>query len=89
MSEHAPVIIVDGNAVAGMLADALAGDATMMAITCGCCGDRAVLAETVVEREPTSALVRCRSCTHTLFTLAEEPDALVLRVGRMDLRLPR
>ncbi len=89
MSEHAPVTRVDGNAVAGMLAGVLAGDPTMLALRCGTCGDRFVLAETVVEREPMSALVRCRSCTHTLFTLADEPDALVLRVGGMDLRFPR
>lgn len=84
-----PVRIVDGNALAGMLAGALAVDPTMLALTCGHCGSRFLLAETVVEREPDSALVRCRSCTHTLLTLGDEADALVVRVGGLELRFPR
>jgi hypothetical protein len=86
---HPTMTVVDGNAVAGMLAPAMPGDATMLAITCAFCHDHFVLAETVVEREPMSAVVRCRSCTHTLFTLQDEPDALVLRVGGMDFRFAR
>lgn len=86
---HPTMTLVDGNAVAGMLAPAMAGEPTLLAITCAFCHDHFVLAETVVEREPMSAVVRCRSCTHTLFTLEDEADALVLRVGGMDLRFPR
>jgi hypothetical protein len=83
------VRVVDGNALAGMLAGALAVDPTVLSLTCGHCASRFLLAETVVEREPESALVRCRSCTHTLLTLAEEPEALVMRVGTMELHFPR
>jgi uncharacterized Zn finger protein len=72
-----------------MLAGALAVDPTLVAVACGHCGSRSVLAEAVVEREPESAIVRCRSCTHTLLTLADLPDGLVLRVGTLELRFPR
>ncbi len=84
-----PVRVVDGNALAGMLAGALAVDATVLPLTCGHCGSRFVLAQAVVEREPASALVRCRSCTHTLLTLAEEPEELVVRMGAVEMRFPR
>ncbi|MGP3536271.1 DUF6510 family protein [Microbacterium sp. RD1] len=90
MSTHnTPVSRVDGNALAGMLADVLTVDATTVTVTCGFCGDAAVLAETVVEREPASAIVRCRDCTHTILTVTDLPDALVLRVGSVELRFPR
>lgn len=88
-SGHAPVSIVDGNAVAGMLTDVLAGDPTRVELTCGHCAARVPLAETVVEREPTSAIVRCRTCTHTLLTLLDSPEAIVVRVGGLELRIPR
>lgn len=86
---HPAMTVVDGNAVAGMLAAVVSGDPTMLGLTCGHCHDRFLLAETIVEREPMSAVVRCRSCAHTLFTLGDDPGALVLRVGGMDLRFPR
>lgn len=83
-----PVRVVDGNALAGMLGSSLAVDPTMLAMTCGHCGSQFLLAETVVEREPQSALVRCRTCTHTLLTLVEKDDGLIVRVGTLDLRFP-
>jgi hypothetical protein len=85
---HSPASIVDGNAVAGMLAEVLRGDATALATTCGSCGSRARLAEAVVELCADSAVVRCRSCTHTLVTLVPSPDGVVLRAGSLDLTLP-
>lgn len=86
---RAPVSIVDGNALAGMLAGVLAGDPTRVEVACGHCHARSALAETVVEREPTSAIVRCRTCTHTLLTLTEEPTALVIGIAGLQLRFPR
>lgn len=86
---HAPVSIVDGNAVAGMLTGVLAGDPTRIELTCGHCSAHFALAETIVEREPASAILRCRTCTHTLLTLTEDADALVVRIGGLELRVPR
>ncbi|WOQ70946.1 DUF6510 family protein [Microbacterium limosum] len=56
--QAAHAALVDGNAVAGILADLLAGDATALVATCGECG-----------ADAQAALVRCRHCTHTLFTV--------------------
>lgn len=86
---NAPVTIVDGNAVAGMLTGVLAGDPTRIELTCAHCSAHFALAEAVVEREPTSAILRCRTCTHTLLTLTEDADALSVRIGGLELRIPR
>lgn len=63
---------VDGNVLAGMLADVFDGDATTLVGVCDGCGAVAALAETVVEIDDTAAIVRCRSCTHTLLTVLRE-----------------
>ncbi len=61
--------IVDGNALAGVLSGVFADDATRLALRCGHCDRSGLLAEAVVERDDTCAIVRCRACTHTLFTV--------------------
>jgi hypothetical protein len=92
MAQHPPgshhVGILDGNAVAGMLAPLWRVDPTVVSVTCAACGTEGRLAETVVEREEWSAIVRCRACTHTLLTVAETDAAVVLRVGGVDLTFP-
>lgn len=60
---------VDGNALAGFLDDSLTVDLTEAMAECGRCSARFLLAETVVEVDEVSAIVLCRSCTHTLFTV--------------------
>lgn len=61
--------IVDGNAVVGVLQDLLAGDLSMLIVECGGCHTAAPLAEWRVEADRDAFIVRCRSCTHTLWTL--------------------
>ena len=75
--------LVDGNAVAGMLAGLLAGDATSLVATCGECGAEGVVAEASVELDAQAALVRCRRCTHTLFTVIRTDGSPVLRIGSL------
>src|SRR5262245_40259016 len=60
---------VDGNAAAGMLWDVFGADVTALIGVCGGCGSHAPMAETVVELDEVAAIVRCRACTHTLFTV--------------------
>lgn len=67
---------VDGNALAGLLSDAFAGESTLLVGVCGGCGSSAPLAETVVELDDTAAIVRCRSCTHTLFTVLRDDSGV-------------
>lgn len=75
--------IVDGNAVAGMLADVIAGDPTTVRGTCGGCGDASLLAEAVVEIDSVAAIVRCRRCTMTLFTLVHADGRMRWRIGSL------
>jgi uncharacterized Zn finger protein len=51
--------------------------------TCGGCGAVAVFAEAVVEMDDDAAIVRCRSCTHTLFTLLREGESVRLIIGAL------
>lgn len=69
--------ILDGNALAGVLSGVFADDATRLTLVCGHCDRSGALAETVVERDDTCAIVRCRSCTRTLFTVTAAPDGAV------------
>jgi hypothetical protein len=87
MTEHDEQPVVDGNAVAGLLAEVFAGDATMVVGTCGGCGAVSVFAEAVVEMDDDAAIVRCRSCTHTLFTVLRDGDSVRLIIaGLRELR---
>ena len=81
-------VIVDGNAVAGTLAEVLRSDATTLRMTCGHCGRHSILAEALVERDDVGAIVRCRACTHTMLTLLRHPEGITLRVGRLEMMFP-
>ena len=74
---------VDGNALAGMMDDLLAGEITVMTAVCGGCGTAGPLAETVVELDDTAAIVRCRSCTHTLFTVLRADGRTRVVIGML------
>lgn len=70
-TEEPRVTIVDGNALAGMLAPVFAGDATSLVVHCRHCGASAALATLVVELDDAAAIARCRGCTHTLLTVLD------------------
>ena len=81
---------VDGNALAGFLDDPLTVDPTVAVAECGRCRARFPLAETVVEVDEVSAIVLCRSCTHTLFTVFRtERGTRVVLGGLAELALGR
>lgn len=75
--------IVDGNVLAGLLGGIFEGDATTLIGVCGGCGARGALAETVVEIDDVAAIVRCRSCSHTLLTVLRDDDDVRLVVGTL------
>lgn len=83
MDAAAPADIVDGNAIAGMLMDLFGADVTALVGTCGACGSLAALAEAVVELDRYAAIVRCRSCTHTLFTVLHSREGTAMLVGSL------
>lgn len=74
---------VDGNAVAGLLAEVFVGDATTFHGMCGECSSVSSLAETDVELDAQAAIVRCRTCTVTLFTLLRSEERPRLVIGSL------
>lgn len=70
--------MVDGNALIGILEEAFGAAAATLTMTCGSCADAAALSAAAVELAPTSAIVRCRRCTHTTLTLRWSEHELVL-----------
>lgn len=90
MASTARRTIVDGNALAGMLTGVFADDATRLTLRCGHCDRSGLLAEAVVERDDTCAIVRCRACTRTLFTVTAAPGgAVTVRIAAVaEVRTP-
>lgn len=78
MLEH-----VDGNALAGSLAGVFGADPTLATGGCAQCGAEAALATALVERDELAAIVRCGSCTHTLFTVWTDASALRIEIAAL------
>jgi hypothetical protein len=74
---------VDGNAAAGLLWDVFEADVTALVAVCGGCRQGAPVAEAVVEIDDTAAIVRCRTCTHTLFTVLRHEGGVRLVMGTL------
>lgn len=60
---------LDGNAVAGLLADVFGADLTTAVGECAWCGAGGPLAETVVYLRAPGTVLRCRSCGGILMVL--------------------
>jgi ribosomal protein S27E len=65
---------VDGNSLAGPLADFFSFDVTTATARCNGCGSVAELARAMVYRSGAGTVVRCASCDHVLATLVESDD---------------
>jgi hypothetical protein len=65
---------VDGNAIAGPLADFFSFDVTTATARCNGCGTVAELARAMVYTSAAGAVVRCSSCDNVLATLVESGD---------------
>ena len=65
---------VDGNALAGPLAEFFTFDITMATGRCNGCGSVAELARAMVYQSGAGIVVRCGSCDHVLATLVESGD---------------
>lgn len=65
---------VDGNWLAGPLAEFFAFDTTTAAARCTGCGSVAELARAMVYRSGAGTVVRCASCGQVLATLVESED---------------
>ena len=65
---------VDGNSLAGPLAEFFTFDVTMATARCNGCGEVAELARAMVYTSGAGSVVRCGSCDHVLATLVESGD---------------
>jgi hypothetical protein len=65
---------VDGNAIAGPLAEFFAFDVTTSLARCNGCGSMAELARAMVYTSPAGSVLRCPSCDQVLATLVESED---------------
>ena len=65
---------VDGNALAGPLAEFFTFDITMATGRCNGCGNVAELARAMVYQSGAGTVVRCGSCDQVLATLVESGD---------------
>jgi hypothetical protein len=60
---------LDGNAIAGILAELMGGDASSLTVACRHCGAHGDMAEVAVEKDSSASIVRCLACGHTLFVV--------------------
>jgi Family of unknown function (DUF6510) len=63
--------VLDGNAIAGALADLFGAEMTDVAGACAHCGARGPVAELTVYLRGPGTVVRCRSCQGIVMVLVE------------------
>jgi len=69
---------LDGNAVAGLLAEVFALEATTAVVRCAGCGHEDALGAATVYANAPGVVVRCRGCTGVLMRFAEIRDRVVV-----------
>jgi Family of unknown function (DUF6510) len=85
---HDNELRLDGNAVAGMLSELFAAEATTVMVTCGSCGARGAVGATHVYARGPGAILRCPTCSSVLLRAAEIRGRLVADmrgVARLEL----
>lgn len=81
---------LDGNVLAGPLAEVFGFDATDAIARCEGCGEVAALASAMVYTDAAGYVVRCVSCEHVLATIVLSADRLWLGMrGISALEIPR
>ncbi|MGN6273437.1 MAG: DUF6510 family protein [Protaetiibacter sp.] len=68
---------LDGNAIAGPLAEVFGRDVTLAVMTCSGCRQRAVVARAMVYLTAMGAVARCPFCDLALVVLSAGPDARI------------
>lgn len=81
---------IDGNALAGPLAELFAFDATMASLRCAGCGADSILATAMVYMDAMGAVARCPHCGDALLTLVESEERVwVSFVGATAIEVSR
>jgi hypothetical protein len=82
---------VDGNAMAGDLAEIFAVDVTAAVVTCAGCGRAGVVAELRLWGRGPGIVARCPACEDVVLRLVRAPDRVFLDLRgstRLELPLP-
>lgn len=80
---------IDGNAAAGMFAEALGIDITTATLTCATCGNDAPFAESHLYDHAPGMIARCNTCESVLARLVRTPTAAWLDLrGARSVRIP-
>jgi hypothetical protein len=79
---------LDGNGVAGLLAEIFGTDATTAECTCASCGARHVIAAHLAYRGA-GMVLRCPSCTDVVVRIGTLADRYVVEIrGRLLMQVP-
>ncbi|MEN3616089.1 DUF6510 family protein [Plantactinospora sp. ZYX-F-223] len=82
-------IPLDGNVLAGALANLFVPDPTALQARCANCSQIASIAEAVVYPDAPGLVARCRSCDHVLATIVDAGDKTYLSLsGLSAIALP-
>ncbi len=76
---------LDGNVLAGALAEVLVPEVTGLVCRCGGCGADAALGKAVVYTDAPGLVARCASCDHVLLTLVDAGDRRYLSLRGVDV----
>jgi ribosomal protein S27E len=77
MTMHETDLRLDGNAVAGLLAEVFTLEATTAVVRCAHCGHEDALGAATVYANAPGVVVRCRGCAAVLMRFAEIRDRVV------------
>jgi hypothetical protein len=64
-------MVLDGNAVGGLLTEVFAAEMTSAEATCATCGAVRPLADTMVYLRGPGTVVRCRTCASVLMVISQ------------------
>ena len=82
-------VVLDGNAVAGLLRAVFGTEMTTVSGMCAHCGHEAMLAELLAFTHGPGAVLRCRACTEVVVRIAETPKGTFVDVrGATHLLMP-
>ena len=83
-------LMVDGNAIAGLLQDVFELDMTASPVECANCGQGNELGALLAFTQSPGAVLRCPACEEVVLRMVETPDAIYLDArGAAHIRLQR
>ncbi len=81
-------LMLDGNAVAGLLDSLFGGEMTTTGAECAHCGNRAALGALLAVTQAPGIILRCPACAQVVLRIVKTPTATYLDVrGATYLRL--